>query len=76
MVQGALLGHLKSVSSKPDEVISEGPRKGEELHVFEDLAWVAYDRATKSAAEIGMKGPVEEWEARRRDSRRGVPARL
>jgi GH15 family glucan-1,4-alpha-glucosidase len=25
------------------------------------MAWVAFDRAIKSAAEFGMKGPIDEW---------------
>ena len=25
------------------------------------MAWVAFDRAIKSAEKFGMKGPVEHW---------------
>jgi GH15 family glucan-1,4-alpha-glucosidase len=27
------------------------------------MAWVAFDRAIKSAEEFGMHGPIEEWKA-------------
>ena len=29
------------------------------------MAWVAFDRAIKSADEFGMDGPVDDWKAHR-----------
>jgi len=64
-VQCALLDHLKSIWSQPDEGIWEVRGGAKHFTYSKIMAWVAYDRAIKSAAEFGMKGPVEEWEAQR-----------
>ncbi|MBR1292824.1 glycoside hydrolase family 15 protein [Bradyrhizobium ottawaense] len=64
-VQCALLDHLKSIWSQPDEGIWEVRGGAKHFTYSKIMAWVAYDRAIKSAAEFGMKGRVEEWEAQR-----------
>jgi GH15 family glucan-1,4-alpha-glucosidase len=64
-VQCALLDHLKEIWGKPDEGIWEVRGGAKHFTYSKIMAWVAYDRAIKSAAEFGMKGPVEEWEAQR-----------
>lgn len=64
-VQCALLDHLKGIWSQPDEGIWEVRGGAKHFTYSKIMAWVAYDRAIKSAAEFGMKGPVEEWEAQR-----------
>lgn len=60
-IQCALLHHLASIWTKPDQGIWEvrgGPRQ---FTYSKIMAWVAFDRAIKSAAEFGMKGPVDKW---------------
>src|SRR3954470_23477057 len=64
-VQRALLDHLKSIWTEPDEGIWEVRGGPKHFTYSKIMAWVAYDRAIKSAAEFGMKGPVKEWEAQR-----------
>jgi GH15 family glucan-1,4-alpha-glucosidase len=64
-LQQALLEHLATIWHEPDEGIWEvrGPR----LHFSHSkvMAWVAFDRAVKDAAEFKLEGPVERWRALR-----------
>ena len=56
-----LLEGLATAWERPDEGIWEvrGPRQ----HFVHSkvMAWVAFDRAVRSAEEFGREGPVEEW---------------
>jgi GH15 family glucan-1,4-alpha-glucosidase len=60
-VQLALLSQLERVWTEPDEGIWE--IRGEPRHFTYSkvMAWVAFDRAIKSAEKFGLKGPVERW---------------
>jgi GH15 family glucan-1,4-alpha-glucosidase len=62
-LQTALLDHLEKIWREPDSGIWEmrGPRR----HFVHSkmMAWVAFDRAVKSAEEFGMRGPVDKWRA-------------
>jgi GH15 family glucan-1,4-alpha-glucosidase len=61
-IQCALLHHLASIWREPDEGIWE-TRGGQRQFTYSKImAWVAFDRAIKSATEFGMKGPVDQWE--------------
>jgi GH15 family glucan-1,4-alpha-glucosidase len=63
MLQAELLQHLETIWAEPDEGIWEvrgGPRHFTYSKV---MAWVAFDRAIKSAERFGLKGPVERWRA-------------
>jgi GH15 family glucan-1,4-alpha-glucosidase len=60
-IQCALLHHLKSVWTEPDERIWEVRGGRRHFTYSKVMAWVAFDRAIKSATEFGMKGPVDEW---------------
>ena len=64
-VQRSLLTHLSRVWAEPDEGIWEmrGPRR--HFTYSKVMAWVAFDRAIKSAEAFGLEGPVESWRARR-----------
>ena len=57
-----LVDHVAEVWREPDEGIWEvrGPRR----HFTQSkvMAWVAFDRAIKSAEFFGLEGPVETWE--------------
>lgn len=64
-VQRALLDHLKEIWTEPDEGIWEVRGGAKHFTYSKIMAWVAFDRAIRSAAEFGMHGPVKEWEAQR-----------
>jgi GH15 family glucan-1,4-alpha-glucosidase len=60
-VQSALLSHLEHIWQQPDEGIWE-VRGGPQCFTYSKvMAWVAFDRAIKSAARFGLEGPVEHW---------------
>ncbi len=60
-VQIAFLKHLESLWTEPDESIWE-VRSGRRHFTYSKvMAWVAYDRAIKSAEEYGFEGPVDRW---------------
>ena len=59
--QLAFLDHLEKIWREPDEGIWEvrgGPRHFTHSKV---MAWVAFDRAIKSAETFGLEGPIDEW---------------
>jgi GH15 family glucan-1,4-alpha-glucosidase len=61
--QLAFLEHLQEIWREPDEGIWEvrgGPRQFTHSKV---MAWVAFDRAVKSAESFGLDGPLDEWRA-------------
>jgi GH15 family glucan-1,4-alpha-glucosidase len=57
----ALMEHLESIWSEPDDGIWEV--RGGRRHFTHSkvMAWVAFDRAVRSAEEFGHDGPVERW---------------
>jgi GH15 family glucan-1,4-alpha-glucosidase len=64
-LQQALVRHLETVWELPDEGIWEvrGPRQ--HFTHSKVMAWVAVDRAIKSARQFNLPGPVERWSALR-----------
>ncbi len=65
-LQMHLLSRLEQIWQEPDDGLWEvrgGPRKFTHSRV---MAWVAVDRAIKSAEEFGLEGPVEHWKHVRR----------
>jgi GH15 family glucan-1,4-alpha-glucosidase len=66
-VQCALLDHLKAIWTRPDEGIWEVRGGPKQFTYSKIMAWVAFDRAIKSAAEFGMDGPVKDWKAVRQE---------
>jgi len=62
-LQLALVDHVAKVWSEPDEGIWEirGPRK--RFTYSRVMAWVAVDRAIKSAEMFELEGPVADWRA-------------
>jgi GH15 family glucan-1,4-alpha-glucosidase len=60
-VQLALLDHLEKIWKEPDCGIWE--IRGEPKHFTHSkaMAWVAFDRAIKSAEMFGFEGPIDRW---------------
>ena len=74
-VQCALLDHLKTIWTEPDEGIWEVRGGPKQFTYSKIMAWVAFDRAIKSVTEFGMQGPLNEWkEIRDSDPRRRLPS--
>ena len=60
-VQIAFLKHLETAWTEPDESIWE-VRSGRRHFTYSKvMAWVAFDRAIKSAEEYHLDGPIERW---------------
>ena len=60
-IQRALLDHLKTIWTEPDEGIWEVRGGRKHFTYSKIMAWVAFDRGVKSAEEFGMAAPVDEW---------------
>jgi GH15 family glucan-1,4-alpha-glucosidase len=60
-IQLALLRSLENVWTEPDESIWEV--RGERRHFTYSkvMAWVAFDRAIKSAEKFNLQGPIDHW---------------
>jgi len=57
----ALVRHLETIWEQPDDGIWE-VRGGRRHFVHSKvMAWVAFDRAVRSATEFGLEGPVDHW---------------
>jgi GH15 family glucan-1,4-alpha-glucosidase len=60
-MQIAFLKHLETAWTEPDESIWE-VRSGRKHFTYSKvMAWVAFDRAIKSAEEYGLDGPIDRW---------------
>ena len=70
----ALLDHVAEVWREPDEGMWEvrGPRQ--HFTHSKVMAWMAFDRAIKSAEAFGFEGPVEKWKALRHEIHEDVCA--
>ncbi|HEX7686085.1 MAG TPA: glycoside hydrolase family 15 protein, partial [Burkholderiaceae bacterium] len=57
----ALVCHLETIWDQPDDGIWE--MRGGRRHFTHSkvMAWVAFDRAVRSATEFGLDAPVERW---------------
>jgi GH15 family glucan-1,4-alpha-glucosidase len=64
---GALLDHVAMIWREPDDGIWEvrGPRQ--HFTHSKVMAWVAFDRAIKSAEFFQLSGPVKRWKALRQE---------
>jgi GH15 family glucan-1,4-alpha-glucosidase len=60
-VQLALLEALETVWTEPDESIWEFRAERRHFTYSKVMAWVAFDRAIKSAENFNLPGPVEKW---------------
>jgi GH15 family glucan-1,4-alpha-glucosidase len=64
-VEIAFLKHLAHTWNEPDKGIWEVRSTRRHFTHSKVMAWVAFDRAIKSAEQYGLKGPVDEWRALR-----------
>jgi GH15 family glucan-1,4-alpha-glucosidase len=57
----ALVSHLETIWDQPDEGIWEV--RGGRRHFTHSkiMAWVAFDRAVRSAEEFGLEAPLDRW---------------
>ncbi len=62
-VQLALLEHLAEIWVNPDHGIWEVRSEPMHFTYSKAMAWVAFDRAIKSAEMFGLPGKVERWRA-------------
>jgi GH15 family glucan-1,4-alpha-glucosidase len=69
-LQRAILVHLEKRWREPDHGIWEVRSAPKHFTYSKVMAWVAFDRAIKSAEMFGLSGPVEHW----RDLRRTIHA--
>lgn len=62
-VQTKLVAHLETVWRQPDEGIWEVRGGRQHFTYSKVMAWVAFDRAIKSAERFDLPGPVAKWKA-------------
>ena len=55
------LAHLETIWKEPDEGIWEVRGGREHFTYSKVMAWVAFDRAVKSAETFGLHGAVDQW---------------
>ncbi len=74
-LESVLLDHVAEVWREPDEGMWEvrGPRR--QFTHSKVMAWVAFDRAIKSAESFGLRGPVEKWKVLRQEIHEDVCAK-
>lgn len=64
-LERALLVHLERIWTSPDEGIWEVRGERQHFTYSKVMAWVAFDRAIKSAELHGLPGPVARWRSLR-----------
>jgi GH15 family glucan-1,4-alpha-glucosidase len=62
-LQNELLAHLEEIWREPDESIWEVRSGRQQFTYSKIMAWVAFDRALKSAECFGLDGPLDRWRA-------------
>jgi GH15 family glucan-1,4-alpha-glucosidase len=60
-LQRALVTHLESIWSQPDDGIWEVRGGRKHFVLSKAMAWVAVDRAIRTMEEFGEEGPLERW---------------
>jgi GH15 family glucan-1,4-alpha-glucosidase len=71
-LERALLDALERRWREPDHGIWESRGPTRHFTHSKVMAWVAFDRAVKSAERLGLAGPVERWRALRHEIREEV----
>ena len=57
----ALIAHLETIWDKPDDGIWEMRSERQHFVHSKVMAWVAFDRAIRSAEEFSLEAPLEKW---------------
>jgi GH15 family glucan-1,4-alpha-glucosidase len=73
-VHRKLLEHLARIWREPDEGIWEVRGGRKQFTHSKVMAWVAFDRAIKSAEMFGFEGPIEHWRKIREEIREATCA--
>jgi len=60
-LQQAFLSHLERIWTQPDDGIWETRGGRQHFTYSKVMAWVAFDRAIKSADQFGLEGPIARW---------------
>jgi GH15 family glucan-1,4-alpha-glucosidase len=60
-IQIEFLKHLKNIWRQPDQGIWEMRGPAQHFTYSKVMAWVAFDRAIKSAETFGLEGPIDDW---------------
>jgi GH15 family glucan-1,4-alpha-glucosidase len=60
-LEKALLGHLEKIWQMPDHSIWEVRGQPQNFTHSKVMAWVAFDRAVKSAEQFKLDGPIDRW---------------
>ena len=63
--QENMVEHLETIWEQPDEGIWEVRGGAQNFTYSKVMAWVALDRAVRSAEEWGLAGPLDRWRALR-----------
>lgn len=71
----ALVAHLETIWDQPDDGIWEVRSGRKHFTHSKVMAWVALDRAVRSAEEFGLDAPLEHWRALRETIHADVCAR-
>jgi GH15 family glucan-1,4-alpha-glucosidase len=64
-LERALVKQLEKIWQLPDQGIWETRGAAQHFTHSKVMAWVAVDRAVKSAEQFGLDGPIDEWRALR-----------
>jgi GH15 family glucan-1,4-alpha-glucosidase len=73
-LQVALVSHVEDHWREPDEGIWEVRSTPRHFVHSKVMAWVALDRAIKSALQFGLSAPTEKWEKTRDEIRQDILA--
>jgi GH15 family glucan-1,4-alpha-glucosidase len=60
-LQNAFLAHLEEIWMQPDQGIWESRGPPQHFTYSKAMAWVAFDRAIKSAEQFGLPAPLDHW---------------
>ena len=66
-MQCGLVGHLEQIWQQPDEGIWETRGGRQPFTLSRVMAWVAFDRAIRSAEQFGLPAPLDQWRRLRTD---------
>jgi GH15 family glucan-1,4-alpha-glucosidase len=65
-LQRALLEHLESIWSEPDQGLWESRAEPRHFTFSKVMAWVALDRGIRAVEGFGLDGPIDNWRTLRR----------